>query len=517
MSKKIVDLDNITRFASALDSRIKNKIAIEELRAKVEETNLSQTINQVEQMLGGKSLVYITQAEYDVLSDNEKNNEDEMYFITDAEDLSHVHDNLELLNSLDEEYFVNLDSEIGELTTNIAKVESMLGGKSLVYLTQDEYDILSEEEKNDESIIYCITDAEDTSHTHDNLEFLNSLNETDYMQLGTDIADLKNSKVNKSEYETKISELTTNITNEIDRAIEKENELSATIAAEVARVENMLGGKSFVYLTQAEYDSLTDEEKNNESIMYCITDAIDTGNASHEHANKEFLDGLNQEVLDAKQDKEDQNLLTENKTIVGAINELQALSEEFDATLGNFNLEDMGNDIFDLQAKAIELETYKADKEYVDSKLSTKYAITLNGYSIWVGTAEELEQIVERDPNTLYFEIDNDNDDQEEVETVQNISPVNNVLTLTTNKYQKTVIANETEIVFPQVTELTELHLYFDKNDNDEMNLILPDNCKWRVDPNIEDASAYELIAVYNTSYWLVNIVSYSDDNTLSL
>ena len=125
----------------------------------------------------------------------------------------------------------------------------------------------------------------------------------------------------------------------------------------INRAEQMLGGKSLVYLTEAEYDSLTDEEKNNENIMYCITDAIDTGNASHEHANKEFLDGLNQEVLDAKQDKEDQKLLTENKTIVGAINELQALSKEFDATLGNFNLEDMGNDIFDLQAKAIELET----------------------------------------------------------------------------------------------------------------------------------------------------------------
>ena len=300
------------------------------------------------------------------------------------------------------------------------------------------------------------------------------------------------------------------IESESDRAIAKENALLNNINS----VREMLGGKALRYVTQAEYDELSEEEKNDEDVVYCITDAEDI---SHEHANQEFLDGLNQEVLDAKQDKEDQSLLTENKTIVGAINELQALSKELDAALGNSNLEDMGNDIFDLQAKAIELETYKADKEYVDNKLSTMDAITLNGYSIWVGTAEELEQIVERDPNTLYFEIDNDNDDQEEVETVQNISPVNNVLTLTTNKYQKTVIANEIEIVFPQVTELTELHLYFDKNDNEEMNLILPDNCKWRVDPNIEDASAYELIAIYNTSYWLVNIVSYSDDNTLSL
>lgn len=378
------------------------------------------------------------------------------------------------------------------LLDNINSVREMLGGKSFVYLTQAEYDNLTEEERNDESIIYCITDAGNTSHEHANQEFLDSLNQEVFDNLNQDIGE----------------------------------------------VRNMLGGKSIKYVTQVEYDELTEEELNDDAVVYFVTDAADM---SHEHANQEFLDSLNQEMLDAKQNKEDQNLLTENKTIVGAINELQILSEEldtdifnataktieldikkldkeeFDAALGNLNLEDMGNDIFDLQAKAIELETYKADKEYVDNKLSTMDAITLNGYSIWVGTAEELEQILERDPNTLYFEIDNDNDDQEEVETVQNISPVNNVLTLTTNKYQKTVIANETEIVFPQVTELTELHLYFDKNDNDEMNLILPDNCKWRVDPNIEDASAYELIAIYNTSYWLVNIVSYSDDNTLSL
>lgn len=378
------------------------------------------------------------------------------------------------------------------LLDDINSVRNMLGGKSFVYLTQAEYDNLTEEERNDESIIYCITDAGNMSHEHANQEFLDSLNQEVFDNLNQDIDE----------------------------------------------VRDMLGGKSIKYVTQVEYDELTEEELNDDAVVYFITDAADM---SHEHANQEFLDGLNQEVIDAKQDKEDQNLLTENKTIVGAINELQTLSEEldtdifnataktieldikkldkeeFDAALGDLNFEDMSNDIFDLQAKAIELETYKADKEYVDNKLSTMDAITLNGYSIWVGTAEELEQIVERDPDTLYFEIDNDNDDQEEVETVQNISPVNNVLTLTTNKYQKTVVANETEIVFPQVTELTELHLYFDKNDNEEMNLILPDNCKWRVDPNIEDASAYELIAIYNTSYWLVNIVSYSDDNTLSL
>ncbi len=36
---------------------------------------------------------------------------------------------------------------------------------------------------------------------------------------------------------------------------------------------NILDGKSFKYLTQVEYDSLSDVDKNNETIVYCITDA----------------------------------------------------------------------------------------------------------------------------------------------------------------------------------------------------------------------------------------------------
>ena len=189
------------------------------------------------------------------------------------------------------------------------------------------------------------------------------------------------------------------------------------------------------------------------------------------------------------------------------LDNIKSVREKLDAALGNSNLEDMSNDIFDLQAKAIELETYKADKEYVDSKLSTMDAITLNGYSIWVGTAEELEQIAERDPNTLYFEISDEEEDSEEV--VQ-VNPVNGVLTLTTNKYQKTTIADGTEIIFPSVNKFTEIHLYFAADSN--MNISLPDNCKWRVEPNIEEGNYYEIVAVYNTMFWLVNVISYSDE-----
>ena len=42
---------------------------------------------------------------------------------------------------------------------------------------------------------------------------------------------------------------------------------------ELDEVEEMFDNKSFKYLTQAEYNALSDDEKNNEAIVYCITDA----------------------------------------------------------------------------------------------------------------------------------------------------------------------------------------------------------------------------------------------------
>lgn len=270
---------------------------------------------------------------------------------------------------------INVSAE--ELTALIDDVRAMFGGRSLVYLTQLEYDSLSEAERNDESKSYFITDAEDLSHEHENKEFLDSINQATL----------------------------DDINNEIDL------------------VEGMLGGKSIIYVTQAEYDALSDDEKLGESVLYIITDMEDV---QHEHENKDFLDTLAE---------------------------------------GNIN------------------------------------ASTVNGYSIWVGTTAELEAIGEKDPNTIYFEIDGDAED------VVQVNIVDGVLTLTNDKYQKTNMVDGTEIVFPEVTGFTEIHLYF--NSDSDMNLIFPD-CKWRLEPNIEAGNSYEIVAVYNTMNWLLECIVYS-------
>ena len=91
---------------------------------------------------------------------------------------------------------------------------------------------------------------------------------------------------------------------------------------------------------------------------------------------------------------------------------------------------------------------------------------------------------------------------------VHEITVSDGILTLTNEKYQKcNNIVDGTEIVFPSVSKFTEIHLYFDADSN--MNLTFPD-CKWRVEPNIEEGGTYEVIATYNTMHWLVTIIAYS-------
>jgi hypothetical protein len=186
---------------------------------------------------------------------------------------------------------------------------------------------------------------------------------------------------------------------EEERARLAESELQETIDD----IEAMMGGKTIVYLTQLEFDALTDEERDDENIAYFITDA-----------------------------------------------------EEYD---------------------------------------------------IWVGTTEELEAIVDRDPNTIYFELDEDGKDN----VVYPLTITEGVVQLTNDRYQKVSdVPEELQILFPTVEsdQFTEVSLFFTADNN--VNLIFPENCKWRVDPNIEKGKAYEIECKFNTMLWLVNVVSYS-------
>ena len=284
------------------------------------------------------------------------------------------------------------------------------------------------------------------------------------------------------------------------RAIVEEQALQS----EIDITKEMFGGKSIKYVTQVEYDALTEEEKNSNTITYFITDAVDL---SHDHENKEFLDNLaarNIAIGNKSQSFDGINDLVYSIEDIGAApavhnhDDLYYTETEIDGKIEDIN-ESINEQVAGLQASIAN----KADQSYVDEKLEVVDALTLNGYSIWVGTTAELEAIETRDPNTLYFEI-GDNTGEEVVQ----VDIVNGILQLTDDKYQKTNMVDGTEIVFPSVDKFTELHLYFSADS--DMNINLPDDCKWRVEPNIEEGKSYEIIATYNTIEWLVNVIVYS-------
>jgi surface protein len=205
-----------------------------------------------------------------------------------------------------------------------------------------------------------------------------------------------------------------------------------------------------------------------------------------------------------------------NEQVAGLQSSIQALENNkadvsyVDEKLGvvDGKIEDINESVNEqvagLQSSIQALENNKVDISYVNGKLEVVDAIKLNGYSLWVGTTTELEAIENRDPNTLYFEIGDDTTGEEVVQ----VDIVNGVLQLTDDKYQKTNMVDGTEILFPSVNKFTEIHLYFAADSN--MNISLPDNCKWRVEPNIEEGNSYEIIATYNTIEWLVNVIVYS-------
>ena len=158
----------------------------------------------------------------------------------------------------------------------------------------------SEEQEYDSRVDYAIVDY---SKVKDDI-VLFEVSENGYIKTNWQSGDLITSaKLNKIEAQLEIN---TNKINEIEPYDDTElnnslNRLSESIEnlnipTKTSELENdsdfttnsyvneMLGGKKLVYLTQAEYDNLTEEEKNNENVVYNITD-IDIDYVTEEELN----------------------------------------------------------------------------------------------------------------------------------------------------------------------------------------------------------------------------------------
>lgn len=80
-------------------------------------------------------------------------------------------------------------------------------------------------------------------------------------------------------------------------------------------------------------------------------------------------------------------------------------------------------------------------------------------------------------------------------------------LQLTTDRYQKVEMLDNTEIVLPTVDSFTEIHLFF--TTTSALTLKLPDGRYQRV-PTINANKAYELIFTY-IDEWLIGYIEYDE------
>ena len=131
----------------------------------------------------------------------------------------------------------------------------------------------SEEQEYDSRVDYAIVDY---SRVKDDI-VLFEVSENGYIKTNWQSGDLITSaKLNKIEAQLEIN------TNKISE-LENDSDFATN-----SYVNEMLGGKRLVYLTQSEYDNLTEEEKNNENVVYNITD-IDIDYVTEEELNnKEY-------------------------------------------------------------------------------------------------------------------------------------------------------------------------------------------------------------------------------------
>ena len=158
----------------------------------------------------------------------------------------------------------------------------------------------SEEQEYDSRVDYAIVDY---SKVKDDI-VLFEVSENGYIKTNWQSGDLITSaKLNKIEAQleintNKINEIQpyddTELNNSLNRLSESIENLN--IPTKTSELENdsdfttnsyvneMLGDKKLVYLTQAEYDNLTEEEKNNENVVYNITD-IDIDYVTEEELN----------------------------------------------------------------------------------------------------------------------------------------------------------------------------------------------------------------------------------------
>ena len=351
----MINKEKLARLAQALDDRADNKVLKEAERAAQVEADLQAHSDETREMLGGKTLKYLTQAEYDLLSDEEKNNNQVIYYITDLEDNMHDHYNKNILDVLDDDFIENIGK--GQMVEIEVPVD--MGWYRIASIVDNNMCILKIKEAGEG--VYS-----------DSLILVGASkgSEPRLLQLGMDAMSVYRQKQIRVVYNPAAEDLEAYV------------ELNLDYNAEVTEMQIQVVGDAHINLVEAINGvSEIDEEVYSVKEMNLLPGRIiGEFGGSIEYAEKLAVPrniniGQCSREFDASMDiyfslndigaapRSSENLNTENKIVVDAINELDDGLNAVEAALG--------------------------------------------GYKIWVGTTEQFNAIAEKDPMTLYFEINN--------------------------------------------------------------------------------------------------------------
>ena len=208
-------------------------------------------------------------------------------------------------------FYIDGNKELKTFANNeeiLEVLELRLNGLSFKKMTKAEYEALTDDEKNDESMHYIISDEID-------LDLLATKEEVQ-QQIDEKVQDLATyvdeTKALKDHTHEELATLQEQLTQLETTTAEKDAELEANkaekdhthviddvdeLATKLDTLLAMFDGKAFKYLTQLEYDLLPASDKERDDIVYCITDKVDL---SHKHNNFEILELINQSWFETR-------------------------------------------------------------------------------------------------------------------------------------------------------------------------------------------------------------------------
>lgn len=246
--------------------------------------------------------------------------------------------------------------------------------------------------------------------------------------------------------------------------------------------------------------------------------------------------------LSGYQTKEDSTLLTSNKTVTGAINEVNQkvgskapLTHTHQADQVTFT----DGQTFQQKFDDGSLKGGKGDKgdkgDRGDNGVTYTPSVDSSGILSWVndGNLQSPDPVNIKgakgdkgdkgdkgEPGTTSW---NDIQDKPNIPSIEGLatetyvndkitpkltgnSTTGKTLTLTIDKYQYTVLSNGDSIVLPSVSSFTEIHLFFKASA--DLTLTFP-SVKWQSIPSITSGHTYEIIFTYVVDEWLAGVICY--------